>query len=150
MEFLITIIILFVLLLLLGVPLQTLLTIAVILIFVLLCLLMLFFMGTLLFLCRFRSKTVRFCRFQSHPRFDQAVYLEEDSGLEFVNLFPAESVLRSKIYHNAPQRLLLLSSGRHRFAFDRHSILILVLGFLGSGAGLAIFSALLMFLRQIR
>ncbi len=44
------------------------------------------------------------------------------------NIFPAENVLRSKIYQGGVHKMRRLRLGRHEFAIDGHSIVIILLG----------------------
>ncbi len=141
MELLIILLILGVLLWIFGVPLQMLLLGAVILAAALLGLMLLFFISTAFSLIAFRVKKGSFVRFNQYHKFERAVYLVEET--EYVNLFPAETVMRERLYHESPHTLLI-RKGRHRsYAYDMHSVLIIVLGLFASAAMFGMFAAVL-------
>lgn len=83
-----------------------------------------FFLVCAVILLGSAGKTGRFARFQAGRRFDAAVYLVD--GREFRNVFPAEFVLREKLYReDTDVRLRIIRGGR---AFDRNAFITVVLG----------------------
>lgn len=145
MELLIVLLILAVMLLIFGVPLQVILIGVAALIALLLAAMTLFFVVTAISLLFFRRRRGHFLRFEQHQRFDQAVYLVD--GEEYKNLFPAETVLRQQIYSERERTVLVHRGRRQLSAFDMHSVLILVLGIAGSAVALFLFAAVLLLFR---
>lgn len=142
MELLIVLLILAVMLLIFGVPLQILLIGAALLIALLLAVMTLFFVATAISLLFFKRRRGHFLRFEKSDRFEQAIYLVD--GEEYRNLFPAETILRQKIYSERERTVLVRRSKRRLSAFDMHSVLILALGLIGSAASMVLFVAVLL------
>lgn len=119
------------LLLFFGVPLESLITIIAAVLFGLVVLTMVlfaaFFFATdiaLLFKKRVRG---RLLRVDDTGRYDHAVY--QVGEVEYSCLFPAESFGRKRIYHEGQEYdLLVPRNPKRHFAYDRHSIVIIVLG----------------------
>ncbi len=145
MELLIVLLILGVLLWIFGVPWQMLLLGVMILVAVLLGLMLLFFIGTACSLLFFRVKKGSFVRFDPYRKFERAVYQVGD--VEYVNLFPAEAIMRERLYRDRPHTLLVRGGRYVGHAYDMHSVLIIVLGLLASAVLFAMFLyVLLLFL----
>lgn len=143
LEAILTAIVLFLVLLMMGVPFGTIIGWALILLYAVLvltiALFVLFFTVTGISLLFFRRVRGEFLRFDENGRFDRAVYLAD--GNEYTCMFPAENVARRRIYSEGSDRkhLLLVSwSDKHRIAYDRHSLVIITIGI--------VFSAILVFL----
>ncbi len=142
MELLIVLLILGVLLWIFGVPLQTLLLGIFILAMIVLVCMLLFFLATAISLLCFRIRKGSFVRFNQHRQFAQAVYQVE--GVEYVNLFPAESIMQERLYHDRSHTLLIRKGKYHNIAYDMHSVLIIVLGLFATVAMSGIFFAVLL------
>lgn len=144
MEPLLILLVLGVLLWVLGVPTQTLFLGVLILVLALLALLLLFFLGSAISLPFFCFEKGSFVRFNHHRKFARAVYLVEDT--EYINLFPAETVMQTRLYHDRPH-ILLIRKGKYRnVAYDMHSVLIIALGLLSAIAMFGMFFAVLLLL----
>ena len=141
LEAILTAAVLFLVLLIMGVPFGTIIGWSLILLYIILLLMIalfvLFFAATdvsLLFFYRVRGE---FLRFDDSGRFERAVYRAE--GEEYSCIFPAENVARRRIYSADSGRkhfLLISRSKKHRVAYDRHSLVIIFIG--------TVFSALLL------
>lgn len=146
MELLLILLVLGVLLWIFGVPTQMLLLGGLILILALLAFMLLFFLGSAVSLLFFRVRKGSFVRFNRHRKFAQAVYLVEDA--EYINLFPAETVMQARLYHDRPH-ILLIHKGKYRnVAYDMHSVLIIALGVFSAIAMFGIFFAVLLLLLE--
>lgn len=139
LEGILTAVVLLLVLLFLGVPLATIITWALIALLVILALMIvvyvLFFFATGISLLFFRRVRGQFIRFDDTNRYERAVYLAEDT--EYVCLFPAENVARRRIYqteHPQGYTLLIPRSRKHQIAYDRHSLTIIAIGLISSGA----------------
>ncbi len=146
MELLLILLVLGVLLWIFGVPTQTLLLGVWILILALLAFMFLFFLGSAISLLFFRVRKGSFVRFDHHRKFAQAVYLVEDA--EYINLFPAETVMQARLYHDRPHILLVRKSQYRNVAYDMHSVLIIALGTFSAIAMFGIFFAVLLLLLE--
>ncbi len=142
MELLVLLLILGVLLWIFGVPWQMLLLGVTMVAALLLGLMLLFFVGTAFSLLFFRAKKGSFVRFNQYHKFERAVYQVEDT--EYINLFPAETVMRERLYHEQPHTLLVHKGRLQNTAYDMHSILIIVLGLLASAVLFGIFLVVLL------
>jgi hypothetical protein len=143
LEAILTAIVLFLVLLMMGVPFGTIIGWALILLYIVLLLtvvlFVIFFAATGISLLFFRRVNGEFLRFEDSGRFDRAVYRAD--GQVYTCLFPAENVARRRIYSEDSGRLhmLLVSrSAKRRIAYDRHSLVIITIGI--------VFSAILVFL----
>lgn len=135
LEIVVTVVIIAALLLFVGVPLESILTLLAVIMLGLVSLSMalftLFFVITDISLLFRRCVKGKFLHVDDTGRFDHAVYQAE--GEEYSCLFPAESFGRSRIYRPDQEYLLLISrSGKNRTAYDRHSLMIIVVGTLFS------------------
>ena len=75
-----------------------------------------FFAVCWVMLLRSEKKSARFVRFESGQRFESAVYLID--GSEYGNVFPAEFVMRGKLYRSDREVTVRLAR-RSRRVFDR-------------------------------
>ena len=84
------------------------------------------------------GKTGSFCGFRRGKRFESAAYLID--GAEYPNLFPAEFILRDRIYKpGKPVRLRLTRGGR---VFDANALTTVLAGLPLSAAAAAGFARL--------
>lgn len=102
-----------------------------------LALMTLFFIVTAIALLFFKRKRGELLRFEKENGFEHAVY-ESDDG-EYHNLFPAEQVLKGKIYSSSSYFLLTVKTKKKNIAFDRHSIVIVITGLVFSAASCLLF-----------
>lgn len=75
-------------------------------------------------LLRSRRHSGEFLRFEEGKRFEYAVYRID--GAEYGNIFPAEMILRERLYKPETPVTLRLSGSR---VFDRNAFLTIVIGF---------------------
>lgn len=133
------------LLLFFGVPLESIITVAAAVMLGLVALAMLlfavFFIVTDISLLFKRHTKGIFQRVDDTGRFDHAVYKVDDQ--EYACSFPAESFGRKRIYQeNHAYFLLIPRNPKHRYALDRHSMVVIVIGNLFTGIFLAALIAL--------
>lgn len=76
-------------------------------------------------LLRSEKKSARFVRFESGQRFESAVYLID--GSEYGNVFPAEFVMRGKLYRSDREVTVRLARRSHR-VFDRNALITSLVG----------------------
>lgn len=131
LEIIFTAAIVIALLLFFGVPLTSLVTIIAAILFILVLLTMVlfsvFFFATDILLLFRKRVHGKFLRVDDTGRFDHAVYQVGDA--EYSCLFPAESFGRSRIYHEGKEYFLLIPKNpARRVAYDRHSIVIILIG----------------------
>lgn len=70
------------------------------------------------------KKTARFVRFERGARFEAAVYLID--GAEYRNVFPAEFVMRDKLYRS--DRIVTVRLAWNSRVFDRNALITSVVG----------------------
>lgn len=133
LEAVLAVVIIAALLLLIGVPLDVIIggLAALLMLGVVLtaAVFVLFFLAADISLFFFRPARGKFLRFDEGERFDRAVYLSLKDNLEYTCLFPAEGFARARIYSPEKERLLFTSRLKKRkTAYDRHSLLIILLG----------------------
>jgi hypothetical protein len=139
MEAVVALAVIFALLYILGVlNAYTILLICVVAARVLLALMLVFFAVNLLMLIPARVVTARFVGFERNKRFECAVY--EVEGVRYKNSFPAENVLRDRIYGGEKRVFLVNLSWKKKriYAVDMHSLLIMVLGLVLSAASIVL------------
>lgn len=84
-----------------------------------------FFAVCWVMLLRSEKKSARFVRFESGQRFESAVYLID--GSEYGNVFPAEFVMRGKLYRSDREVTVRLARRSHR-VFDRNALITSLVG----------------------
>lgn len=84
-----------------------------------------FFAVCWVMLLRSEKKSARFVRFESGQRFESAVYLID--GSEYGNVFPAEFVMRGKLYRSDREVTVRLAR-RSRRVFDRNALITSLVG----------------------
>ncbi|MBQ8922526.1 MAG: hypothetical protein IJ060_10285 [Oscillospiraceae bacterium] len=130
LEAVVSVAVIFLMLLFVGIPLENILNlfIGILLggIALTIAFVILFFFGTDLFLLFFKPARGRFVRIDDTGRFDHAVYLV--GAREYACIFPAESVGRKRIYQKDEYFLLIPRRGKRLIAYDRHSLIVIVLG----------------------
>ena len=102
---------------------------AMLLIMALVLLAMLDFFTVIFFIMLKSKKTeATLCRFESfkNGRFERAVYLA--NGEEYLNIFPAEQIMRSRIYRNESCKIRTVRFAGRNYAVDRHTVLIILCG----------------------
>ncbi len=130
-EGILTLVIVILVLVMVGIPLDTIIGIAVsyvipVILALTVGLFVLFFLITGLSLLFFRREKGVFVRFDD-ARYERAVYAV--NGTEYTCIFPAENVARRTIYQKNSEHTLLISRFRkRRTAFDRHSLFIIGIG----------------------
>lgn len=133
-EAILTAVIVLLVLVMIGVPVQVIIGGALILLSGILLLtvvlFVLFFVITGVSLLFYRRASGVLVRFDDSKKWDRAVYLAE--GEEYTCLFPAETVFRKRIYREqettAKTFLLISGSGKRKTAYDRHSLFIIAIG----------------------
>lgn len=129
-EGILTLVIVVLFLLFIGIPLEMILTVGgtgiLIITGLAAVLFSLFFIVTLFSLPFFRRAKGTFLRFSDDLRFDRAVY--DVGGTEYTCIFPAETFGRRMIYKQTARTLLISRSQKRHYAYDRHSLLIIVIG----------------------
>ena len=134
-EGILTLVIVILVLVMVGIPLDTIIGIAVsyvipAILALTVGLFVLFFLITGLSLLFFRREKGVFVRFDD-ARYERAVYAV--NGTEYTCIFPAENVARRTIYQKNSEHTLLISRFRkRRTAFDRHSLFIIGIGITAS------------------
>ena len=134
-EGILTLVIVILVLVMVGIPLDTIIGIAVsyvipVILALTVGLFVLFFLITGLSLLFFRREKGVFVRFDD-ARYERAVYAV--NGTEYTCIFPAENVARRTIYQKNSEHTLLISRFRkRRTAFDRHSLFIIGIGITAS------------------
>ena len=131
LEIIFSAVIVIVMLMFFGVPLESILVILAAVMLGLICLTMLlfslFFLITDLMLVFKKRTKGTFVRIDDTGRFDHAVYLVD--GLEYHCTFPAETFGRKRIYHeHQPYYLLISGNEKRRTALDSHSMITICLG----------------------
>ena len=129
-EAVLTLVIVFLVLLMFGIPLNTLIGLFLIgisgLLILAVVLFILFFLITGISLLFFKKTKGVFVRFDD-GRYERAVYTVDET--EYTCIFPAENIARRSIYQKNSEHTLLISRFRKRkTAFDRHSLFIIALG----------------------
>ena len=71
-----------------------------------------------------KKKTAQFVRFDRGKRFESAVYLID--GVEYSNIFPAEFIMREKLYH--PGRDVSVRLSRNSRVFDKNALMTSAVG----------------------
>ncbi|MCR5306117.1 MAG: hypothetical protein K6E36_06425 [Oscillospiraceae bacterium] len=132
-EAILTAVIVLLILILTGIPVQAIITWAVLILCVVLLLtvasFVLFFLVTVCSLPFYKRVQAQFVRFDDSGRWERAVYLAE--GREYICRFPAETVARRRIYREgeAEQHCsILVSASKKNKAYDRHSLFIIGMG----------------------
>ena len=131
-EGILTLVIVVLVLIMIGVPLNTIIGIAVMIVIpgilaLMIAFFVLFFTFTGISLLFFRRERGTFLRIDENGHFERAVY--SVNGTEYICIFPAESVARRAIYQSRPDHFLLVSrSQKRRRAYDRHSLFIIGIG----------------------
>lgn len=91
-------------------------------------------------------KKARFTRFDDSGRFDSAVY--EIYGMEYRNMFPAEFVMRDRLYRS--DRKVSVRLTRKRRVFDRNALITVAVGLPLSAVITALFGFALVFMAGLR
>ena len=152
LEAVFTIVVIVALLLLFGVPPETVLswsaTILMGLVLLTMLLFTLFFVITDISLLFRRRVKGKFLRVDDSGRFDNAIY--EAEGAEYRCLFPAESFGRKRIYREGEEYMLLIPRNKNRHsAYDRHSLITIVIGTVCSGVFLYLLLIAAQFIRSL-
>lgn len=84
-----------------------------------------FFAVCWVMLLRSEKRSARFVRFERGKRFESAVYLID--GSEYGNVFPAEFVMRGKLYRSDREVTVRLARRSHR-VFDRNALITSLVG----------------------
>ena len=152
LEVVFVVIIIIVLLILFGIPPATILTVASAVLLGLVALAMvlfvLFFIITDIALLFRRRVTGTFLRIDDTNRFDHAVYQVGDA--EYDCIFPAESFGRRRIYHEGEACTLLISRNpKRRSAYDRHSLITILIGTVSSVVFTVLLRAAALFLLSL-
>ena len=74
---------------------------------------------------RSEKRSARFVRFERGKRFESAVYLID--GSEYGNVFPAEFIMRGKLYRSDREVTVRLTRRSHR-VFDRNALITSLVG----------------------
>ncbi len=135
MELLITAAIIIVLLILFGVAPMTIVMGVLWCMECILALMALFFLLSAVLLLSGRRVTGTFHHLEEGEGFAHAVY--EVDGKTYPVLYPAEALLRKKIYHSGSHSLRIAKHFGNTFLFDCHSAHIIWLGLVCSAAGAA-------------
>lgn len=98
-----------------------------------------FFIVSAVMLAGCKRSSGVFERFEKNGKFETAVYSAD--GKEYKNLFPAESIMRSRIYSAGERRLFVRSGKKRSFCLDTHSVVIIVSGCVLSPISLAVMLA---------
>ena len=133
LEAILTAVIVLLILILTGIPVQAIIIWAVLILCGILlltvALFVLFFLVTDVSLLFYKRVEARFLRFDDSGRWERAVYLAE--GKEYICRFPAETVARRRIYKEGDADgtcFILVSGTESRKAYDRHSLVIIAMG----------------------
>lgn len=130
LEIIVTIVVVIGILVFVGVPIVSILTLLVLILSGLLLLavafFVLFFLITDMILLRYRRAKGKFSRFDDSQRWERAVYAVD--GEDFTCVFPAESFARRRIYDKPEAMVLIPRSGKRKSAYDRHSLFIIAVG----------------------
>ena len=130
LEIVITVVVIVGILLFVGVPLTSILSILIIglssLLALSIALFVIFFLFTDISLLFYRRAEAEFLEIDETTRFERAVYLA--NGERYTCSFPAESVARRQIYEKPQHFILIPKSGKRRNAYDRHSLFIIAVG----------------------
>jgi hypothetical protein len=130
LEIVITVVVIVGILLFVGVPLTSILSILIIglssLLALSIALFVIFFLFTDISLLFYRRTEAEFVEIDETTRFERAVY--RANGERFTCSFPAESVARRQIYEKPQHFILIPKSGKRRNAYDRHSLFIIAVG----------------------
>lgn len=129
----ITAAIIIVLLLMLGVSIGTIMLGILWLIEGILAMMTLFFLFSAVLFIMGKPVTGTFSHVEEQQKFAKAVYLIH--GEPCRTLYPAESLLRKRIYRAGTHRLRMGKLHGHAILFDRHSAVIMWLGLAASAAG---------------
>lgn len=84
-----------------------------------------FFVVCWILLLSSEKKTAKFVRFERGARFESAVYLVD--GTEFSNVFPAEFIMREKLYRPDREATVRLSRKLRR-VFDKNALITSFVG----------------------
>lgn len=131
LEIIFAVIIIIVLLILFGIPPASILTVTAAILLGLVALAMilfvLFFIITDITLLFRKLAKGKFLRIDDTNRFDHAVYAVGEA--EYNCIFPAESLGRRRIYHPGEECTLLIPRNpKRRSAYDRHSLITILIG----------------------
>ena len=130
LEIIVTVAVVIGILLFVGVPLVTILSLLVLILSGLLLLavafFVLFFLITDIILLRYRRTKGKFSRIDDSQRWERAVYAV--NGEDYICVFPAESFARRRIYEKPGATVLIPRSGNRKSAYDRHSLFIIAVG----------------------
>ena len=131
LEIVVAVIVIAAIMVMVGVPITSIITLLAIVLMGLVVLSMvlfaLFFIITDIGLLFRRRVTGTFVRITEDDRFEHAVYLVD--GTEYTCLFPAENIARRTLYHtDGSYRLLIPRSQRRKNAYDRHSLVVIAVG----------------------
>lgn len=130
LEIVVTVLVIVGILLFVGVPLTSVLSILILVLCGLLLLsvvlFVMFFMITDVSLLFFRRAEAEFLHIDESSRFERAVYRAD--GAEYICSFPAESIARRRIYEKPRHVILIPRKGKRRSAFDSHSLFIIAVG----------------------
>lgn len=130
LEIILTIVVIVAVMVFVGVPITSVLSILIVglsgLLALTVGLFVLFFIVTDIILLCYRRAEGTFSHINDTTRFERAVYLVD--GEEYTCVFPAESVARRQIYEKPQQWILVPRKGKRRRAYDRHSLFIIALG----------------------
>lgn len=142
MEALVVIAIIVVLGLILGVSLTSAAQIIVALMILVLSLMLLFFAGMTVVLLMTKSGDGELDGFEKpEGGYETAIYLcggtEGGETERLPNVFPAENIMREFIYKKGRRRLRIFRGKRRSFVIDRHSMAIILFGFILTAPSLA-------------
>lgn len=133
MELIVVLVVLGVLGLILGVSVTSVAQVLVLLMMIALGLMLLFFsvMGIILLRSK-RTVGELDCFEKPEQGFDTAMYIcETAEGSERLpNIFPAENIMREYIYKKGKTKLRLVRGKRRSYVIDRHSMAIIIFGFI--------------------
>ena len=152
LEVIFAAVIIIVLLILFGVPPASIITVTAAILLGLVALAMvlfvLFFIITDITLLFRRCVTGTFLRIEDTDRFDHAVYQVGDA--EYSCIFPAESFGRRRIYHEGDScTLLIYRNPKRRSAYDRHSLITIMIGTMSSVVFIVLLRAAALFLLSL-
>ena len=150
MEALIVIVVIAVGLVLLGVSLAAIAKGLLIIAAVVLSAMLVFFAVMCVFLLLSKPASGEFDGFESggeEQRFETAYYKVGEQRLK--NIFPAENILRKRIYSSGAQKLRRIKLGENHFAIDRHSMVIILLGLAATVPSLIFVISMIGFMNRI-
>ncbi len=124
MEILIGAVVIIILLALLGVDIWYILLGVIALVALAALFVTVMFAVSMVWLLRAERCNGEFLKFSAEKRFEYAVYLID--GMEYGNIFPAEMVLREKLYK--PESPVKLRLYRKKSVFDRNAVLTTAIG----------------------